>query len=342
MKLLIVTQAVDTEDPVLGFFVRWIEEFAKHVEHVEVICLKLGKSDLPKNVRVHSLGKENGVSRVKYIFNFYRYIWQLRHDYDTVFVHMNQEYVLLAGKIWWLFGKRIILWRNHRQGSFLTHIAGFFARSVCYTSPEAYVARFSNAYKMPIGIDTNFFMPPASLPPNNTILFHGRLDPIKKAEVFISALSNISLQFHADLYGSTTQTGSQYAKNIITQAQPLVAKEILVLHQGVRYKNTRELYQSHAIYVNLTPPGSFDKTIGEAMASGCVVVSCNSALRGIVHPLLMVLDVDVQDVARGISAALSLSAQERTAEIQKLQTYIEKNHSLERLISVLRNELAGI
>lgn len=30
MKLLIVTQVVDTEDPALGFFVRWIEELARH------------------------------------------------------------------------------------------------------------------------------------------------------------------------------------------------------------------------------------------------------------------------------------------------------------------------
>ena len=36
MKLLIVTQAVDTEDPVLGFFVRWIEELGKHVESNQI------------------------------------------------------------------------------------------------------------------------------------------------------------------------------------------------------------------------------------------------------------------------------------------------------------------
>jgi len=59
MKLLVVTQVVDTEDPVLGFFVRWVEELAKHVESVEVICLREGKHMLPVNVHVHSLGKEH-------------------------------------------------------------------------------------------------------------------------------------------------------------------------------------------------------------------------------------------------------------------------------------------
>ncbi len=39
-RILIVTQTVDTQDPVLGFFVRWIEEFAKHAEELTVICLE--------------------------------------------------------------------------------------------------------------------------------------------------------------------------------------------------------------------------------------------------------------------------------------------------------------
>jgi hypothetical protein len=47
MRLLIVTQAIDAEDPVLGFFVRWVEELAKKAEMVEVICLKEGNALLP-------------------------------------------------------------------------------------------------------------------------------------------------------------------------------------------------------------------------------------------------------------------------------------------------------
>lgn len=49
MKLLIVTQALDQAHPILGFFHRWIEEFAKHFEHIHVIALQYGKSDLPYN-----------------------------------------------------------------------------------------------------------------------------------------------------------------------------------------------------------------------------------------------------------------------------------------------------
>ena len=105
MKLLIVTQKVDENDSILGFFHGWIAEFAKHCESVIVICLEKGEHHLPQNVNVLSLGKERFevksqkskvLKKLTYAINFFKYIWQERKNYDVVFVHMNQEYVLLA------------------------------------------------------------------------------------------------------------------------------------------------------------------------------------------------------------------------------------------------------
>lgn len=339
MRLLVVTQAVDSMDPALGFFVRWIEELSKRAESVEVICLKKGTYSLPNNARVYSLGKEKCVSRIKYILNFYTYVWRLRLNYDSVFVHMNEEYVFLGGIFWRIFGKKIILWRNHKMDSWLTRLTVALSNSVCYTSPDAFVARYKNAVAMPVGVDTDFFVPPASPAPESTILFFGRLDPVKRAEIFIEALANVLIPFRADIYGSPTDANLHYAQHVVAQAQPLVTKGALALYPGISHERVRRIYQSHAIYVNLTPSGSFDKTIGEAMASGCIVVASNAVLRGVVRPECMVRDGDAKDVARGISVALSISARERIEEARKLRAYIEKNHSLKKLIDKLINEL---
>lgn len=334
MKLLIVTQAVDTGDKALGFFHRWIEVFAPQFETIEVVCLKEGAHALPANVHVHSLGKERGVSRLGYVFNFFRCTFSLQ--YDAVLVHMNEEYALLGGWWWRLCGKKVVLWRNHKMGSWKTRFAAHLSTVVCYTSPDAFVARYTKAVQMPIGIDTDFFVPPSTAPPASSILFLGRLDPVKKVELFIKALDAISAAFNADLYGSPTQPESSYAKQIAKQAQPLVAKGVLALHSGVPHEQTLGLYQSHALYVNLTPSGSFDKTIGEAMASGCMVVCANEAVRGIINPALLVRDGDAADVARGIDAAFKFSAQERAIEVQKLRAYVEQGHSLNFLIEKIK------
>src|ERR1700733_6884068 len=118
MKLLILTQKIDKDDGVLGFFHGWVKEFSSHFDQVTVICLGKGEYSLPPNVQVFSLGKEkeSGGSKLFYIFNFYKYIWQERNNYDAVFVHMNQEYVLLGGLFWKLLGKKVFLWRNHPKG----------------------------------------------------------------------------------------------------------------------------------------------------------------------------------------------------------------------------------
>ena len=59
-------------------FSRLALEFAKHCEQVIVICLSKGEYDLPKNVKILSLGKKTShfplstfnFSKIKYALNF--------------------------------------------------------------------------------------------------------------------------------------------------------------------------------------------------------------------------------------------------------------------------------
>ncbi|HLD63513.1 MAG TPA: hypothetical protein VI913_01320, partial [Candidatus Peribacteraceae bacterium] len=115
MRLLIVTQAIDLNDPVLGFFHRWVEEFAKHCDHVHVIAQREGVHLLAGKVTVHSLGKEKRVSKLGQIFRFWKLIWTLRDKYDVVFVHMIPWWMVLGAPMWMFLRKRRYLWYEHRQ-----------------------------------------------------------------------------------------------------------------------------------------------------------------------------------------------------------------------------------
>lgn len=343
MKLLITTQAIDLDDPVLGFFHGWVAEFAKRCTSVHVICLKEGRHSLPKQVAVHSLGKSpqqwrSFIQRVCYAVRFYRYAWQLRHEYDAVFVHMNAEYVLLGGLLWRALSKEVILWRNHKKGGWMTWLAAHLTSTVCYTSPSAYVARFGNAARMPIGIDTKTFSPAGEAQPRR-VLFLGRLDEVKKPDVFLEAMAALlreGADVHADMYGDPTRGREKYADALKKRFSGL---SNVTFRPGVRNVETVALYRSHGIYVNLTPSGSFDKTIGEAMACGCIVVAANEALRGAVPDALLVDPSSPAAVARGMHAALALSEAERATLVAQGRQWIEREHSLvlltERLSAIL-------
>ncbi|MBI4087790.1 glycosyltransferase family 4 protein [Candidatus Kaiserbacteria bacterium] len=340
MRLLVCTQAVDRDDPVLGFFHQWLAEFARRAEHVHVICLKEGSHALPTNVSVHSLGKESGRSLFKYLLRFFSYVWRLRNEYDAVFVHMNEEYVLLGGLLWRMLGKRIVLWRNHKIGSFLTRIASSLAHVVCFTSPAAYVAGYKNAVRMPIGVDTDRFAPRGERA-RSSILFLGRLDAVKNPETFLQALTRLAeeqVRFSADVYGDPSEGREEYARRL---KETYRNNPSIRFFPSVRNEETPPIYAAHDVYVNLTPSGSFDKTIGEAMASGCVAVVANDAVKVALGSGLLAPPNDRVRVADAIHKALSLTPDERRAIVKKQREYIEREHSLSLLVEKLGQLLHG-
>ena len=291
MNILIVTQKVDKNDPILGFFHRWLEEFAKHYEKITVICLEKGEYDLPENVKVLSLGKE--MSRgtldirrhIQYLWRFYQYIWSERKNYDVVFVHMNQEYVILGWKFWKLWGKRIYLWRNHAKGDLFTWLAVMLSRKVFYTSPSSYTARFKKSVKMPVGIDTDFFKPdPTVARIHGSVLFLGRISPVKKVLEFIDWVENTD--YTATIAGPIMD--KEYGGKVLKKLSDKI-KYVGPVDQNSALK----LYQSHEFYANKTPAGSFDKTIIEALACGSKLIVDNPAaqnLRVEEHSLILLMD----------------------------------------------------
>ncbi len=303
MKLLIITQKVDNNDPILGFFHGWLKAFSGRFEVLTVICLGQGKFDLPANVKVLTLGKEVGVSKLTYICRFYAYIWRERRNYDAVFVHMNQEYVLLGSVCWFLMGKRIYMWRNHPDGTVLTSLAALFSRKVFYTSPKSYTARFNSprrslwrsagkAVQMPVGIDTSFFRPdPSVVRIPGSVLFLGRVSPIKKVLEFMDWVE--TTDYTATIAGPIGD--KEYGDKMMKRLSDKI-KYVGPVNQNEALK----LFQTHEIYVNKTPAGSFDKTIVEAAAAGCKLMVDNPAAQAI-NPQEHSLDRLVEKLAKELS-----------------------------------------
>lgn len=277
MRLLILTQVVDTNDPVLGFFHRWIEEIAQKVDHINVVCLREGEHNFPANVRVYSLGKERGGGRIKYALRFYVALWRLRGTYDAVFVHMNQEYVLLGGLVWRLFGKKMYMWRNHYAGTFLTDIAAALCTKVFCTSKHSYTAKYRRTVLMPVGIDTTrFVLESQVLHQPDSVLFLARMAESKRPHMLLDALAILKTEevhFSATFVGSPTPDNEVFYKNLITRAEELGLEKAVRFLPGRPNHEIPELYRSSSIFVNASPSGMFDKTIFEAAACGCIVLA---------------------------------------------------------------------
>lgn len=359
MKLLICTQVVDRANPFLGFFHGWIVELAKHCEHIEVICLREGQHSLPVNVSVHSLGKERGASsprqrrdsRIAYAVRFLSLAWKLRDSYDAVFVHMNQEYILLAGMLWKILCKRIYLWRNHYAGEFLTDVAAMFAQKVFCTSRFSYTAKYKKTVIMPVGVDAELFTPsPATLGASTSdrvprsILFFCRFAPAKKPDVLLEALGILSqegIQFEASFYGTALSRDAEYRDRVIARTRALGLAEKVTFHLGVPHNEAPAIFSKHEIFVNLASSGTYDKTMFEAAACGCVVVAASRDFAAIVGERFLVADNDAHATAKILRELLAISPKQRKALASEFRQVVLKGHSLTTLGERLTEEMTS-
>jgi len=344
MRLLILTQAVDENNPILGFFIDWIKEFAKNCEFVTVICLQEGSYNLPANVKVLSLGKENGVSQIKYLYRFYKYIWQERKNYDAVFVHMNQIYVILGGWLWRLWYKKIGLWYVHKQVSHSLKLAEKIVDIIFTASAQSFRLKSKKVKVVGHGINPAIFKP-AGIEKNSNvfkIITIGRIAPVKNYELLVEAAefllnSKLDKKIEVKIIGAPQTTDEntylEKLKKIVTDKK----LEGTVFFPGaIPNKEIVSHLQSADLFVNTSQTGSLDKAVLEAMACETLVVTTNEAFVEIFGDLsdLTVSGNTSTELAEKIKFFIQNNNQGERQKIKKeLRCIVLNNHNLDSLIS---------
>ena len=347
MKLLVTTQAVDVNEPVLGFFHRWLEALAARVESIEVIRLKEGEHRLPHNVRVHTLGKPAAVmrslgfpARVGYTLRFYKLVWKLRSQYDTVFIHMNPEYVVLAGPLWHALGKPVALWYNHPAKPLALRIAAREADKVFYTSTYAASAAYGHAQRMPAGIDTDLFKPQLIPRDRRRLYMQGRVTPGKRVHVALAALRLL----RRDVPATLTIVGPEdagYAADLKQQYAEEIAAGAVSFEGPKRNAETPALYSAAGAAINLAEAGHFDKTVLEPMACGTPVVVGSPAFGELIPPEWVVPGDDPHALAAALARLISLPEPEYEALGARLREGVVREHGLGALMDRLTAELSS-
>ena len=337
MKLLIVTQTVDETDPILGFFYRWIEEFAKRCESIEVICLQEGKHSLPNHVRVHSLGKEKGVKPSwEYASSFLSKAYTLRARYDVVFVHMNVEYLVLAGVLWKMLGKKTSLWYTHGTVSLRLRVAAIFSDVLFTASPLSLRLSTSKKRVMGHGMDTAAF--PLLSPPQGVVSFItvGRVSAVKRLHILIEVIALLKKQGLATtltiIGGAVTESDGAYKK----QLEEVVKKERL--EREVRFLGSRnkkeiieEFKKSH-VFLHASSTGSLDKAPLEALLCGVPVVTTNPEVGGVMDGAYHA-EAGTDAFATVLKEIIKEKVWQDEEKRVAARSYVLHHHGLEQLVS---------
>lgn len=341
MKLLILTQKVDKNDPILGFFCGWVKEFARQCEKVTVICLERGEHDLAENIKVLSLGKEKRSSRLNYFLNFYKYIWLERKNYDAVFVHMTPIYIVLGGLPWRILRKKILLWYTHKSVDLQLRLAEMFTHKIFTASKESFRLQSKKVQIVGHGIDIERFKP---MNQNDDDIFHivtvGRISPVKDYETLISAIERLvkengNVKIQVEIVGGPgTPQQQKYFEELVETVKSNKLDNIIKFIGPISNVDAVKYLQKAELFVNMSHTGSLDKAVLEAMACGVPVITSNCGLKSVLkdHSDLMFEPGNARELAGKITTIYDMSVNARKVLSGELISIVAREHQLSSLI----------
>lgn len=346
MKLLIFTQKVDKNDSTLGFFHSWLIGFANRCESVKVICLYKGEYDLPTNVEVYSLGKEEGEGKIAQLIGVYRLLFKLNGTYDKVFVHMNPIYLVLCGLYFKIKKIPIYMWYVHREVDLKLKTAVMFSDKIFSSTKESFGIKTKKVIFLGHGIDVSK-LPYSSHDYSGGVLqitHIGRITPIKNIEILIFALSRLKgegLDVKLKLFGDcVNQQDEDYKKYLEKIIEEKGLKNEVFFEGGFLYKDLAIKLKDSHITVNMTPPGGMDKVVLESLVLGIPTFASNIAfidLFGEYKDLFMFKFKDSDDLAEKISKFIKIDNKEIIIKLSnKVRDNFSLDYLLDKIVSIMK------
>lgn len=344
MNLLIITQKIHKDDDNLGFFHRWVEEFAKHASSVTVIASTIGTYKFPANVEVYSLGKEKGAGKLSRLWKFWELFFYHYVRADAVFFHMIPEFALMSAPFLLLSRKRIALWYVHKSVTWKLKLAErivdyvFTASEFSFRLPSKKVIYTGHA------IDTDFFVPGNSFNVSGQalrMLTVGRISPVKDYETVIRACKILKDSWPRSwtlsiVGGPLMERDKEYLLLLKKQVAELGLLRHIVFQGPRPYTEVVSLYHDHDIFISMSTTGSIDKAVLEAMSCGLTTITSNEAFLSILKPPYFL----ERRGAELLAERIKLLADENRPNAA-LRNSVAREHSLKNTISRISGILAN-
>ena len=338
-NLVIITQRVDEADDILGFFVDWIREFAKHYSNVSVITLASGRYNLPANVKVYSLGKERGRSKIFWPFILYWRLFQLVPKSDGIFAHMSPLFAISAWPVAFVFNKRIILWYLHKSVTARLKLANILSSRIVTANRDSLYLKSQKIVEVGHGIDIEKFQCIRNWDNKEiNILSVGRISPIKNYETLISAVSQIDYpSLKISIIGRPFYShDDEYEARLKRMVNDLNLGDRVKFSGFISHNEIAPYYCQAQICVGLTPKGGIDKVILEAMAADCLVLTSNSVMAkylGDYAGQLTFNHDDASHLKERLENLFALPAIEKEKISRYLRESVQKYHSLSNCVN---------
>ncbi|MFM2374215.1 MAG: hypothetical protein RLZZ234_210 [Candidatus Parcubacteria bacterium] len=282
-RLLIVTDILDVDDLVHGYFHRWAEELALHTPEMHILATKKGYHTLPSHVRVHSLGEEEKRGRIVKTMRLVWFMLRYIRSYDAVFVVSSPARVVKLGWWWKLWRKPIGLWYQSGDSSAALSVARPLLSFIFTPTTHGYHGGGDIKRIVGYGLDVTRFKP--LLRPKHDGVFRmvtvGAISAVKDYETLIEAVSllheSVEKPIVLTIVGAPKEGEEAFALEVRSYARGFGLGEVITFAGPMKNIEVAKAHQAADVYVGMNTREGIEKTLAEAAASGLPILTANRA-----------------------------------------------------------------
>ncbi len=279
--VFVAAQVVDESDTNLAFFLSWLSELAARVPVVHVAAWKVGKHNLPANVRVYPMPK----GKLRRIFALMSLSISIRKDVEVVFVHMLAPVAAVLGWYWRALALRVVLWYTHGSVPLSLRVANLQVDAICTATDESLRLKTIKKIVTGHGIDTER-LSPGSEPRLPELITVGRVTPRKRLESLLDLVEAIrrahpALPFRLRIIGDAyLESDKAYVETLKLEIVKRGLSDIVSLDGAKLGDEWLSAYRRAAVFVTASETGSLDKVVLESLSCGTPVLAASTVFAG--------------------------------------------------------------
>lgn len=349
MKLIMFTQVIDQNATVQGFAHEWAKSLAERLDTLYVIANRLGEHELPQNVRVFSLGAEEGASRTRKLYRLWKITAKVvrKDKLDGAFVHQIEQYGLATYPFLKVCGVPVIQFKAHKGVPWTLKLAGNLFDHFVTSTRGGLDLETPDLTVIGQAIDTNLFSPAQNSRSNETLQVTsvGRISPVKDYETVLEGFSGVDpSKLDADvklkIVGGPARPGDgQYLRSLKDRVRNLGFEGTVEFTGALANDEIPEHLRETDLFINASRTGSLDKSGLEAMACECLLLTSNPAYAEILPEDLAETMTyptgETERLTRKIEMLLSLAPEKRRRLGAKLREVVVRDHGLDRFMDNL-------
>jgi glycosyltransferase involved in cell wall biosynthesis len=345
MRLLVVNFEMDRLSRTMPWSQQIVNRLAQACEVVVVLTSRVGLYDSPPNVYVEVIpARPFGVpGRLgsQWLVNFQVVRLVRRYRLEVCFVHMAAGWAYRLSPCFRLLNIPVLVWYAHGTVNEELRRAHKAAIRVVTSTPEGFRIPSNKVRVIGQGVDTELFNIQPRVVDARDILSVTRISPRKRIELLLEVIRHIKEKagLRLRLIGTTiTPDDQQYEIRLRDRMWRLGLQDSVEFVGFVPQEFIPYYYRASFLHLNVSQTGSMDKTVIEALACGCPVLTSNDAFFELLkdYPEFIIRDDRPEAIVQQVLVAYSRREQ---YDPQTLRRLVAGKHDMDSYIQKLLNHL---